>query len=761
MAALGQNSATVKYPAPDATPGAIVTCVPVSGSIFRAGTNVVVCTLVTGTNVLTGTFTVTVLVKPYITNQPSIISVLANSNALITIGVIGTPPLTFQWSFNGSVIANTRNSTLIVSNAQSINEGIYTVTVSNNLGTASSMNMFLRIVPAGAKIVSAPVSLSVFAGNQAMFNPTVIGSTPLYFQWYKDGKMLAGDNSQQLVIPNAQADDAGQYQVLVSNILGTAVSSAATLTVLPAKPSFVLQPVSASGWPGDSVTFESQAVGSDDDLDPIEYNWYFQSNLVWGQTSAVLSLAAITPTNQGVYYVVASNNYGSATSGVVQLTVFQAPSLVAGLSNLVVDAGNSLVLSPSASGTPPLAYSWTFNSSQLTNSGRALLLTNVKPAQSGFYSVTVTNQYGTVSSVGRVSVFRPKSQIMAWGDDSGGQIDVPTNLYDAVAVAGGEYHSVAIRHDGSLKAWGLDDEGQIDVPTNSLPFVAVAAGANHNLAIAADGSLKAWGLDDSGQIDIPTTVSSVLSVAAGDSHSLALLASGLVVAWGDNTYGQTTLPNQLVTGNWGGWWWNPIWIANTSWMPVQAIAAGNNHSLALLTNGVVVAWGDNSSGQATPPSNLSNVVAIAAGYLHSAALCSNGTVVVWGDDSFEQTNVPTGLSNVVAIAAGDFHTLALLSNGNVVGWGNNSLGQLDTPAGVTDAVGIASGNYTGMALVPFKVFLQANMTSAGLLIHWNGTGVLQWAFTPEGPYFDLPCLGNAWTNLNMSARAKFFRLRSQ
>lgn len=760
-AVLGQNAAVVNYPAPDATASATVTCVPASGAVFPAGTNLVVCTLVYGTNVITGTFTVTVLVRPYITNQPSIISVLANSNAAITIGAIGTAPLSFQWSLKGNVIANTTNSTLIVPNAQSGNEGIYSVVVSDNLGTASSSNMFLRVIPSKAIIISGPASLSVPAGNQAVFYSGVIGSAPLYFQWYKNSATLPGDNSSQLVIPNAQAADAGLYQVLVSNALGMAVSPAATLTVLPAKPSFALQPVSASGWPGDSVTFASQAVGSDDGLDPIRYNWYFQSNTISGQTSAVLSLAAITPAHQGAYYVVASNIYGSATSIVAELTVFQVPSLVMGLSNMVVDAGKSIVLSTVANGTPPLAFNWVFNFSHLTNTSAALLLTDVLPSQSGFYSVTVTNQFGSISSTGRVSVFLPESQIVSWGDDSGGQIDAPTNLFDAVAVAGGEYHSVAIRHDGSLMAWGLDDVGQIDVPTNSLPFVAVSAGADHNLAIAEDGSVVAWGRDDIGQTDIPAAVSSVLSVAAGDSHSLALLASGAVIPWGDNTYGQTTLPNQLVIGSWGGFWWNPTWIPNPNWMPTEAITAENNHSLALLTNGCVVGWGDNSSGESTPPSNLSNVVSIAAGYLHSVALRSNGTVAVWGDDSFGQTNVPAGLSNVVAIAAGDFHTLALLANGNVVGWGNDSFGQLDKPASVTNVLGIASGYYTGMALVPFRAFLQAKMTDVGLLIQWNGAGVLQWASRPEGPYNDLPSQGNAWTNSNTSAQSRFFRLWSR
>ena len=760
VAAVGQNSAVVTYPAPDATPGAMVTCLPASGSVFPAGTNVVVCTLIYGTNTLTGTFTVTVKVPPYITNQPSIISVLANSNATMTVGALGTALMSYQWSFGNAVIANATNSTLTVSNVQSINEGYYQITLANDVGTATSLPIILRVLPSKALIVSGPVPVSVPAGNQAVFNANVIGSAPLTFQWYKDGALLSGAVSSQLVISNAQAANAGIYQLLVSNFLGTAVSSSATLTVLPAKPSFVLQPVSLAAVAGSSVVFESLATGTDDGLNPIRYAWYFQSNGIPGRTSHDLSLSSITATNQGAYYAVASNSYGAATSAVAQLTVYLPPSLQAGLSNQVVDEGETIVLSVNATGTPPLAYSWNFNVTQLTNTVAFLSLTNIIPAQSGYYSVTVTNQYGSISATGRINVFLPASPVMAWGDDSGGQTDVPANLDDAVAIAGGDYHSVAIRHDGTLVAWGFDDEGQVDVPTNSLRFVSVAAGADHNLAIAEDGSVVAWGRDDAGQTDVPGTVSSVLSVAAGNSHSLALLASGTVVAWGDDTYGQTNVPDILFPGYYVyTWWGEEYWVINLSWIPVQAIAAGRNHNLALLYDGTVVAWGDNSFGQASPPSNLSNVVAIAAGYLHSAALCSNGTVVVWGDNTFGQTNVPSGLSNVVAIAAGDFHTLALLSNGTVVGWGDDTFGQLDVPFDAVNTVGIASGYYHGLALVPLNSLLQSHLTRDGLVIKWHGTGVLQWAPTPTGPYADVLCQENSWTNLDMSAPAKFFRLR--
>jgi subtilase family serine protease len=113
-----------------------------------------------------------------------------------------------------------------------------------------------------------------------------------------------------------------------------------------------------------------------------------------------------------------------------------------------------------------------------------------------------------------------------------------------------------------------------------------------------------------------------------------------VVAWGNNDYHQTNVPSGLTN--------------------VVAIAAGQNHSLALKGDGTVVAWGDNRYyGQINVPSGLTNVVAIAGGGYHSLALKGNGTVVAWGDNDYHQINVPLGLTNVVAIAGGRMHSLAL------------------------------------------------------------------------------------------------------
>src|SRR5260370_27923792 len=72
----------------------------------------------------------------------------------------------------------------------------------------------------------------------------------------------------------------------------------------------------------------------------------------------------------------------------------------------------------------------------------------------------------------------------------------------------------------------------------------------------------------------------------------------------------------------------------------QGMAAGANHSLALTSDGTVVAGGDNYFCQSTVPANLTGVIAIAAGACYHLALQSEATVLAWGSNEFGQSTVP-------------------------------------------------------------------------------------------------------------------------
>jgi hypothetical protein len=239
----------------------------------------------------------------------------------------------------------------------------------------------------------------------------------------------------------------------------------------------------------------------------------------------------------------------------------------------------------------------------------------------------------------------------------------------------------------SVTSWGWNDYGQRNVPTDVNDFVAVAGGITHGLGLRANGTVIAWGSGttnnptngiDLGQAIVPPGLSNVVAVSAGYLHSLALKSDGTVVAWGSNLGGEATVPPGL--------------------SGVKAISGGLYQSLALLSNGTVVAWGTNDHGQVTVPGGLNDIKAISAGYVHNLALRSNGTVVVWGGNDFNATNMPAGLTNVVAIAAGATINLALKQNGTVAIWGTNINGELDVPPGLTNIVAITAGLQNGAVL---------------------------------------------------------------
>ena len=97
-------------------------------------------------------------------------------------------------------------------------------------------------------------------------------------------------------------------------------------------------------------------------------------------------------------------------------------------------------------------------------------------------------------------------------------------------------------------AWGDNSYGQCNVPYDLTNAVAVAAGYLHSAALRADGTVVAWGDDSYGQTDVPTGLTNVVDLVAGDFHTLALRADGSLVGWGDNMYGQLPLPPHLKHG---------------------------------------------------------------------------------------------------------------------------------------------------------------------------------------------------------------------
>lgn len=212
--------------------------------------------------------------------------------------------------------------------------------------------------------------------------------------------------------------------------------------------------------------------------------------------------------------------------------------------------------------------------------------------------------------------------VWTWGHNGTGQLgigtkkdsDVPlqvAGLKDVTAIAAGRSHTVALKMDGTVWAWGSNYSGQLGnlgSGTSTRPVQAVglqgikaiAAGAFHTAALKNDGSVWTWGFNGIGQLgisnndssDAPVRVaglSSIIAIASGNNHMVALKDNGSVWVWGSNYASQLGSGSDLSGLN------SPLQISGLD--PVMDITAKMNHSFAVMKDGTVMAWGDNSTGQ--------------------------------------------------------------------------------------------------------------------------------------------------------------------
>jgi RHS repeat-associated protein len=313
--------------------------------------------------------------------------------------------------------------------------------------------------------------------------------------------------------------------------------------------------------------------------------------------------------------------------------------------------------------------------------------------------------------------------VWAWGVNTGGQLGQSTtqvpyysyfplrvpNVSNAVTVAGGSFHSLAVTTDGRVLAWGWNAYGQLgnnSTNDSSTPVqviglsnaIAVAAGNYHSIALLADGTVKTWGRNSRGQLGNNTistssnslvpvsvlggSVVGISGISAGLLFSMALKSDGTVWTWGDNSYGQVGNPGAGLT--------NVIPVQVTGLTNVRSVSAGNQHGLALTLNGAVWSWGYNANGElglshtqnvarATNIVSLSNVVAVAGGASGATAVLGSGTTMAWGYSGAMTSNVPAWVDRapvVAAITQGGGLTLGLTRDGAIYGWGDNYWGQL-------------------------------------------------------------------------------------
>jgi alpha-tubulin suppressor-like RCC1 family protein len=265
----------------------------------------------------------------------------------------------------------------------------------------------------------------------------------------------------------------------------------------------------------------------------------------------------------------------------------------------------------------------------------------------------------------------------------------------------------------------------------TYPFVANYYGGSGNDLVLQWANVRVfgWGSNNSSQLGIgaasgamllPTPVlasgvlagKTVIALAAGNTHSLALCSDGTLAAWGYNGYGQLG-DGTRDTGN------VPVAVSRAflAGKTVIAIAAGENFSEALCSDGTVAYWGriqinysngtlgffDSWVPEIMPPTGVlagKTVTGIAVGKRCFFARCSDGTVAGWGNNdsgtlgnnsyadapgavAADRSGVLSG--KIVTAFAASAHGLALTADGTLAAWGSNSSGQLGNSSTATTA----------------------------------------------------------------------------
>jgi alpha-tubulin suppressor-like RCC1 family protein len=434
----------------------------------------------------------------------------------------------------------------------------------------------------------------------------------------------------------------------------------------------------------DTASIEWRAEVTDDrptDQDQLTYNWSFVP------TTGTTSTAAFTEGTTTRSNIM--TNYDTASSGTIKLSVTDADNGTTTInwalpvnqflaqSDLIVDVGN-------VGGVASVLAGGSHSCARLTTGGIRCWGRSLE-GQLGYGDITA---YGAAMD---------KLPYVAGS--------IP-NLESAVQIATGSKHSCALFANGQMACWGYNLNGQLGYNTieavgdtesvASYGFVNVggnvsriSAGGQHTCAVLDTGNVRCWGLNNQGQLgygssgtdakigdnEAPYTVGDVnlggalvSDVVTGGEHTCVLLRDGNVRCWGRNDEGQLGYGRNDDIGD------NEIPLAtnlNFNGATVRQLAAGNNHTCALLSNGSVRCWGYNGFGQ----------LGIDQLFTHNSTV---GGFNNWGDVAGEtpyslQTtygDVKFGGAVALQISAGANHTCALLDTGAVRCWGNNANGQL-------------------------------------------------------------------------------------
>lgn len=327
---------------------------------------------------------------PFIVSQPASQVAALGTSVTFNVTAGGDAPLAYQWLRRDQEIPGATASSFTLSNITAADAGGYYVEVSNAVGTTVSSAAELIISGIPPSITTQPAAQIVPAGSNVTLSVGVSGSPTLSYQWRMDGAVIPGATSAALSIANAQESATGDYDVVVSNSVGSVTSNLAEVTVVPAAPSITTQPVAQTATAGGAASFTVAATGSA----PLTYQWrrggspLANDAVVSGANSATLAFANLDAGYAGSYDVVVTNAVGQATSNAATLTVSAATVY-----------WNFQTATPT-SGVPADVTAGALSSGN--RFGTTTLLTTTS-ASSGYTGVSGANNAGVAARVGTLN----------------------------------------------------------------------------------------------------------------------------------------------------------------------------------------------------------------------------------------------------------------------------------------------------------------------------------------------------------------------
>ncbi len=110
-----------------------------------------------------------------------------------------------------------------------------------------------------------------------------------------------------------------------------------------------------------------------------------------------------------------------------------------------------------------------------------------------------------------------------WGRNEEGQCNPPAGLGSVMQIAGGGYHTIALKSDGTVACWGYNGYGQCNPPVGLPSVTQIAGGELHTIALKSDGTVACWGYNNFSQCNTPAGLASVTQIAGGYGHTIALI----------------------------------------------------------------------------------------------------------------------------------------------------------------------------------------------------------------------------------------------